>query len=227
VALENTRLRDQVQELAIVEERTRLSREMHDSLGQVLAYVRLEADEISRLLADGEAASAAAKVAEVGKAVSEASEEVRHAILALRMPSPSEMELPKMLGPYLESFRAQTGIEVSLEVRSDAAVHFAPRAALQLVRVLQEALSNVRKHAAASCAGLTFDSRHDEAVLTVSDDGVGFNVSRVYTGGRHFGIQVMTERMEALGGSLEIDSAAGQGTRVTARLPLEGNLGEQ
>jgi len=226
VALENTRLRDQVEELAIVGERARLSREMHDSLGQVLAYVRLEADEIARLLADGESASAAAKATEVGKAVREASEEVRHAILALRTPSSSEMELPKMLEQYLDSFRAQTGIEVSLEVRSDAAVRFAPRAALQLVRVIQEALSNVRKHAAAGHAGLVFDSRHGEAVLTVSDDGVGFDISGVYTGGRHFGIQVMTERMEALGGRLEIDSAAGQGTRVTARLPLEGNVGE-
>ena len=224
---ENTRLRDQVQELAIVEERTRLSREMHDSLGQVLAYVRLETDEITRLLGLGEVGAASAKVVGVGKAVSEASGEVRQAVLALRTPSSPGLELPKMLQQYLESFRSQTGIEVSLDVRDSAAVRFAPLTALQLVRVVQEALNNVRKYAVADHAGLTFEVRDRQAVLTISDDGVGFDVSHVYAGGQHFGIQVMTERMASLGGSLEIDSAAGQGTRVVVRLPLEGNGGEQ
>ena len=226
VALENARLRDQVQELAIVEERTRLSREMHDSLGQVLAYVGLEADEITRLLTSGEADEATAKVAEVRKAVREAYEEVRHAILALRTPLSPGIELPKMLQQYLESFRSQTGIDVSVNVRDEAAVRFASRTALQLVRVVQEALSNVRKHAASERTGLTFEVRGRQAVLTISDDGIGFDVSKVYTGGQHFGIQVMTERMVALGGSLEITSAAGKGTRVVAKLPLEGNLGK-
>jgi len=226
VALENARLHGQVQELAIVEERARLSREMHDSLGQALAYMGLETDEIARQLASGEQGQAVAKLGEVRKVVRETSEEVRHAILALRTPASPEAELPRMLQQYLESFRGQTKMEVSLNVRDEAAIRFSTRAALQLVRVIQEALSNVRKHAEAKRAEIAFEVRDRQAVVTISDDGTGFDVSDVHTGGQHFGIQVMKERMVALGGSLEIESRRGEGTRVVAKLPLEERIGE-
>ncbi|MFC2071149.1 GAF domain-containing protein [Chloroflexota bacterium] len=221
VAIETARLYDQVQELAIVEERARLSREMHDSLGQVLGYVGLKADEIGLLLASEQKNSAVKILAEIKKVVRGASDEVRHAILALRTPVLPEVELPSMLREYLESFRQQTGIQVSLNVQNERAIHFSPKAALQLVRVIQEALSNVRKHAQASEVEVRFEVAGNEAVVSVTDNGVGFEPSQVYASGQHFGIQVMDERMVGLGGNLEINSRPGEGTQVLAKTPLE------
>jgi nitrate/nitrite-specific signal transduction histidine kinase len=226
VALENARLHDQVQELAIMEERARLSREMHDSIGQALAYAGLETDEIARLLEAGEHDQALVKIAEVRKGIRETSEEVRDAILALRTPLPHEVELPKMLAQYLDSFRRQARVDVTLDIRDEAATRFSPRTALELVRVVQEALSNVRKHSGAVQARVTFEGQDGQAVICIDDDGVGFDMSDVYSEGQHFGVQVMKERMVALGGSLDIDSRPGQGTRVTAKLPLEDGGGE-
>lgn len=226
VALENSRLHDQVQELAIVEERARLSREMHDSLGQALAYAGLEMDEIARLLEAAEYQEALGKVAEVRKGLRETSEEVRDAILALRMPLAQELKLPRILGQYLDSFRRQTRMEVTLDIRDEAATRFSPRAALELVRVVQEALSNVRKHSQAERAQVTFAVEDGKAVIGVTDNGVGFDMHGVYSEGQHFGVQVMKERMVGLGGSLEIHSSPGRGTRVTAKLPLEEGVAE-
>lgn len=221
VALETARLYDQVQELAIVEERARLSREMHDSLGQILGYVGLKVDEIGLLLASEQKESVVKMLAEIKKVVRGASDEVRHAILDLRTPALPEVELPSMLREYLESFRQQTGIQVSLNVHNERATHFSRQAALQLVRVIQEALSNVRKHAQASEVEVRFEVAGNEAVVSVTDNGVGFEPSQVYTSGQHFGIQVMNERIVGLGGNLEIKSHPGEGTRVSAKMPLE------
>ena len=221
VAIENTRLYDQVQELTIVEERARLSREVHDSLGQVLGYLGLKADEIGLLLASGETEQAIEKLREVRKVVRDASNEVRQAILDLRTTISPEVALPSMLREYLESFRQQTGIQVSLNIQNERATHFSPRTALQLVRVIQEALSNVRRHAHASQVEVSFAVAGNEAVVSVTDNGVGFEPARVYASKQHFGIQVMTERIAGLGGNLEINSRPGEGTQVLAKLSLE------
>jgi signal transduction histidine kinase len=162
----------------------------------------------------------------VRKGIRETSEEVRDAILALRTPLPHEVELPKMLAQYLDSFRRQARVDVTLDIRDEAATRFSPRTALELVRVVQEALSNVRKHSGAVQARVTFEAQGGQAVICIDDDGVGFDMSDVYSEGQHFGVQVMKERMVALGGSLDIDSRPGQGTRVTAKLPLEDGGGE-
>lgn len=227
VAMETARLYNQVQELAIVEERARLSREMHDSLGQVLGYVGLEVDEIGLLLGSGQMEQAVKRLGEVRKVVRDTSSEVRHAILALRTPTSAEVELPSMLREYLEAFQQQTGIKVSLNIQSDRATRFSTRAALQLLRVVQEALSNVRRHAQAGQVEVKFEVvGDDEAMVTVADDGVGFEPSQVSSSGQNFGIQVMRERMAGLGGNLEIRSRPGEGTQVLARMSLESANGD-
>jgi two-component system nitrate/nitrite sensor histidine kinase NarX len=221
VALENIQLRNQIQELAIIEERTRLSREMHDSWGQVLAYLGLTVDEIGLLVTSGHTEKAVLKLDEVSKVVRNASDDVRDLILALRTSTSLEVELPSMLQEYLESFQQQANIEVSLVISREEATRFSPRVALQLGRVIQEALSNVRKHARASQAKVGFEVVGDELVVSIVDNGIGFEVSHVYSRGQQFGIQVMNERMTELGGNLEIDSHPGKGTRILARMPLD------
>lgn len=126
-----------------------------------------------------------------------------------------------MLREYLEVFRQQTNISVSLNVQDEKATRFSPRIAIQLVRVIQEALSNVRKHARANQVELKFEVVGKEMVVSITDNGIGFEPPSIHSRGQHFGLQVMNERMTSVGGSLEIISSTGCGTQVLARLPLE------
>ncbi len=211
----------QKEELAIVEERTRLSREMHDSLGQVLGYLGLKADEIGILLTTGRTEQAIKRIKKVRKVIRNASDDVRHLILALRTPASPEVGLSLVLQDYLESFQQQTDIKISMDIQDGKATRFSAKVALQLMRVIQEALNNVRKHADASQVAVSFRIVSDEALISIADEGIGFDPSAIYNSGRHFGIQMMKERISDLGGSLEIDSQPGKGTRVLAKLPLE------
>ncbi len=220
-ALENTRFINQIQEEAIVEERNRLSREMHDNLGQTLGYLGLKADEIELLLTSGQKEQAIQRLKEIRKVVTNASDDTRHLILALRTSASHDVELISALQEYLESFQQQTNIKISLNVQSEKATRFSPGVTLQLVRVIQEALNNVRKHAHASRVKVNFNIVRDEAVIGVTDNGIGFEVSHVCYHGQHFGIQVMDERITELGGNLEINSRPGKGTQVLAKIPLE------
>ncbi len=219
--LENTRFSNQIQALTIVEERNRLSREMHDNLGQTLGYLGLKADEIELLLTSGQKEQAIQRLKEVRKVVTNASDDVRHLILALRTSASHDVEIRSLLLEYVESLQRQTNIEISLDVQSEKATRFPLRVTLQLVRVIQEALYNVRKHAHASRVKVSFDIVGDEAVIGVTDNGIGFEVAHVYSHGQHFGIQVMKERITELGGNLEINSRPGKGTQVLAKIPLE------
>ncbi|MBF8267762.1 MAG: Histidine kinase protein [Dehalococcoidia bacterium] len=221
VAIENARLYGQVEEMAVLEERQRIAREMHDSLGQVLAYLGLKSRELENLLASGNTAQAQEGISEVRQVVESAYEEVRDGILALRTWVSPQAGLIPMLGNYVEGFRQQTGIALALGVSDERATRFSPRVAIQLVRVIQEALANVRKHAHASRVEVRFAVVGEHALVTVEDDGVGFDPAQwAPDSPSHFGVQTMRERMESVGGSLTIDSHPGGGTRVMAELPL-------
>ena len=219
--LENARFASQIQEFAITEERSRLSREMHDNLGQTLGSLGLEIDEIGLLLTSGQEKQAIQKLKEVREVVKHASDEARHLIVALRTSASHDVDLIPLLREYLGSFERQTNTEITLNVQSEKATRFSPRVSLQLVRVIQEALTNARKHAHASRVEVCFDIIEGEAVIGVTDDGIGFEVASVHPRGQHFGIQVMSERISELGGSLEINSHPGRGTQVLAKIPLE------
>jgi signal transduction histidine kinase len=220
VAIENARLYGRAEEIAILEERQRIAQEMHDGLGQVLAYLRLKAREMENALASGKVADTQQSVSEVKRVLDSAYEDVRASILALR-PQNSEAGLMPMLQDYLDGFRLQSGMAIGLKVANARATQLSPRAAIQLVRVIQEALTNVRKHAQASKVEVRFEVEDEKAVVTIEDDGVGFDPARASLDSPfHFGLQTMKERLQSVGGSLAVDSQPGSGTRVIARLPL-------
>ncbi|MBI4203189.1 MAG: GAF domain-containing protein [Chloroflexi bacterium] len=221
VAIENARLYAQVEEMAVLQERQRIAREMHDGLGQVLAYLRLKSRELQGLLASNQTTQAQEGVAEVKEVVDSAYEEVRGGVLALRAQTPSQAGLIPLLKDYVEGFQSQTGNPVALIVADERATQFPPRVAIQLVRVIQEALANVRKHAQASKVEVSFEVVDEQALITVEDDGVGFDPTQMaFDSPFHFGLQTMKERMESVGGSLTTDSRPGSGTRIIGKLPL-------
>ncbi len=212
LALESLRLRAEVQSLGAIKERERLARELHDglaqSLGVVYAHARSGADEstIRRSLD---------RIAEVS---AKAYEEVRQAIFGLRLACGTN--LAAALSEYLREFTAQTGLPVDLVIEHGRAMALSLEAEVQLVRIVQEALANVRRHAQATKAVVRFAVDGEDAVVTIQDDGIGFDVENPSDGQHHFGLLTMRERAESIGGALLIDSTPEQGTRITARLPM-------
>ncbi len=213
LVLENFRLRAEVQSLGAIKERERLARELHDGLAQSLGMVYAHARSGAN---DGATRRSLDRIAELS---ARAYEEVRQAIFGLRLAHGAN--LATALGEYLREFTRQTGLSVDLAIENDQAAALALEAEVQVVRIIQEALANVWRHARATRAVVRFAIEGDEVVVAIEDDGLGFTVEDVEKGQRHFGLLTMRERAESIGGTLSIASAPGGGTRVTARLPRE------
>jgi signal transduction histidine kinase len=230
VAMENARLHGQVQALAAVGERERIARELHDSLAQALGYVRLQAATAREALAQGREDIAAAALGQIGDVAGDAYGEVREAILGLRSGgSGGERSLVDALGEYVCRYREQTGVDVDFEVGPDvAALRLAPAVEVQLVRIIQEAVANVRKHARTARARLRLDvvtgASGPRLRALVADDGQGFDLEHSRREA-HYGLAIMRERAEGVGGHLEIVSSPGRGTQVQVDMPVEAGPG--
>lgn len=224
VAISNARFRVRVRELAVLEERERIAREMHDGLAQVLGYVNTKAFAVRRLLKDGDTVTAQAMLAQLEEAAREVYADVREGVLALRGTAPGDRSLVDSVCDYLGKFERLSGIRVECHAdRKVADLRLPEMSEIQVMRVIQEALSNVRKHAGATNASVTLRARDGTFVAHVDDDGHGFDVR---SAGRRdwpqFGLRTMRERAEAIGGRFSVVSSPGRGTRVTIRVPITG-----
>jgi signal transduction histidine kinase len=226
LAIESARLHRQLQALAVTEERERIAREMHDSLAQVLGYVNTKAQAAQTLVRNGETIRASEQIGQLAEAARAAYADVREGILGLRTSLPGERGLYAALAEYLSQWQAQSGVAVELVTSADQAPRLSPGAEVQLLRIVQEALANVRKHAGAQHAEVSMETTGDHFIVTVTDDGAGFApTAPPREGGPRFGLATMRERAEAIGGTFTIESTAGQGTRITVRVPLTGKSG--
>lgn len=220
IAIDNARLYEQVRQMAVLEERGRLAREMHDDLAQMLGSLSMQAALVDTLLTEGRSPEARVRLAELNGTCQRAYESVRELIADLHTTVSSGAELLPALEEWLEESRAQGDPEVDLQLDGEAPP-LGGEAASQLLRIVQEALTNVRKHAGARRVCVRFTRAGDQAVIAVEDDGQGFRMAELAGEGvRSFGLQVMRERAQSVGGSLEVDSEPGRGTRVRIRLPL-------
>jgi signal transduction histidine kinase len=220
-ALENARLYEQAQGKAVLEERQRLARELHDSVSQVLYSIALNTASAAALrTSDPERAAALEhdvhELAGVGLA------EMRALIFELRPESLEREGLVSALHKQADAVQARHGIAVRVSVGEEPAV--SPAAKEALYRIAQEALQNVAKHARARSVELALEQNGAEMVLRIEDDGRGFNPDRSFPG--HLGLHSMRERMAGIGGALDIHSLLGRGTSICARLPLV-SAGEQ
>lgn len=213
---------EQQRAVAMLQEREQLARELHDSLGQVFAFVNAQGQAVRRLLSRGDIETADAYVGRLVDVAREADVDIRESILGLRA-TLSEQGLFPALTHYLAQYEKNYGIHADLEkpeAFTDGA--FEPLVEVQLLRIVQEALSNVRKHAAADCVRVTFALEDGWARVTVRDDGQGFAPAESDDiSAAHVGLRVMRERAEEVGGSLTLRSKPGQGTTVVVRVPAK------
>ncbi|MBI4537521.1 MAG: HAMP domain-containing protein [candidate division NC10 bacterium] len=222
IAIENSRLYEEVRSLATLEERGRIAREMHDGLTPVLGLLYMKLRQVQEPPAAGDAFQIADTLREMTAITEHAYEEVRQSIFGLRTMVSRGLGLVPTLTEYLHEFSAQTGIAVKLEVADGGPIRLSPASEVQLVRIIQEALTNVWKHAEAGRAWVRLDRQEPWVRVTIQDDGRGFDpTTPASSERRHFGLQTMRERAEGLGGKLDVDAAAGRGTRIVATLPGE------
>lgn len=220
VAIENSRLHEQVLDAAVLRERERISRELHDGLAQVLGYINTQTLAVRMLLASERPEEAAAQLEAMEKAAKQVYGDVREAIFSLR--SPPGDGLAAAVRAQLEDYRAMPGVPAAVEVVEEGELpELPPATEMQLLWIVQEALNNVRNHAEAGQATVRFRATGGDLLVSVEDDGRGFRPERrARTGWPHFGLQTMRERAEAIGGSIEIDSEVDRGTAVRVRVPV-------
>lgn len=222
IAIENARLHLQVAALATTQERERIAREMHDSLAQVLGYVNAKAQAAQVLLGANQVERASDNLRQMVDASRVAYADVREGILSLRTSLEEGRGFVDALQDYLGSWHDQSGVHVDLDADMCVQGRLTPLREVQLLRIVQEALANVRKHAAASGAAVSIRMHEGFVVTVIQDDGTGLSPDGVAGPGLpRFGLSTMRERAESVGGTLDIASSPNQGTRVTVRLPAE------
>jgi len=222
-------------QLATLEERERIGRELHDDLGQVIGYVGAQALAAHARLEQGENQEVQAILDQLIQRTQEAHTDVRKYILGIRKSSRISggrtkeahpaLDLFAVLEDYLEALRERYGLEIQVSLPDDwLDSPLAPEVETQLLRILQEALTNVSKHAGVDKARLLF-TQHEEGIqVIIADEGFGFTEIRPHgestkNDESHFGLKVMRERAEIVGGRLEVRSKPGEGTSVIVGLP--------
>jgi signal transduction histidine kinase len=205
---------------AVMQERERLSRDLHDGVAQLVAQLLVRLDTIKELVAADRPQEAGAELERLHGVADDIYEDIGESIAGLRT-NLTERGLVRALRDYADQFEERHQIPTSLRA-DDAADRLAPLAALQLFRLIQEALTNVRKHAGAHEASVTLTADGPGQLrVVIADDGRGFTPGPQRNGkARPLGLASMRERVEALGGTFRVQSQPGSGTRVTATIPM-------
>ncbi len=205
---------------AVMQERERLSRELHDGVAQLVAHLLLRLDTIKELVEADRQQEAETELERLHGVADEIYKDIGESITGLRT-NVTEQGLVRALQDYVYQFEERHQIPTSLRT-DDAADQLSPPAALQIFRFIQEALTNIRKHAGARAAMVTLTSNGpDQLRVVIADDGQGFTPGSQSSGkARPLGLTSMRERIEALDGTFHVNSQPGSGTKVTATIPI-------
>ncbi len=214
VAVERARLAEETSELARADERTRLAREIHDTLAQDLTALTLQI-ETALAHVDDDPGRARERMEKALATARSSLDEARRSVMSLRGEPLAGKPLTQALAALVREFTSESGIRVSLNTRTTCTLP--PVTEGELYRIAQQSLTNVRQHARAHHVTIELACSPRRITLTVADDGVGFRVRSVAPA-RH-GVAGMRERAKLLGGALRITSRPGAGTRVVVTLP--------
>ena len=219
IAIENARLHDQVRRLAIVDERDRISRDLHDSVIQAIYAQTLALDDVPELIAD-DPPEAARRVDEAIDALSAVIGDIRNFIFGLRPVLVEAGTLRDGLEHLATELHrsAAVAVDVSSSIGDEELARLPVELVAELLAVTREALSNTARHAAASHATVELEATDAELRLTLTDDGRGFD-ARVAAERGHHGMANMRARTEALGGMFSVTSNPDAGTRIILTVP--------
>ncbi|MBI2852083.1 MAG: sensor histidine kinase [Chloroflexi bacterium] len=210
--------------LSVLEERERLSRELHDDLSQLLGDIGARASAVSELLAQGRSEDAGREMTNLRDGIGHAYLGVRQYITGLRLNPWGDREFLKALEDFALYFARQAGLTLKLDMPENRAqLRLAPNVEVQAIRIVQEALTNTIHHASARNVGIRANLEGGFVQITVEDDGQGFDMANVDSNS-HLGLQMMRERAWLVGGRLTVSSAPGKGTLVKLALPYQAKV---
>ncbi len=215
-AMENLRLNALEKEAAVAQERVYIARELHDSIAQSLAFIKIQVQLMRDAVRAGDPAEIEQVLEEIDIGVRESYGDVRELLLHFRTRTNAE-DIEPALATTLRKFEHQSGVPTALAIHGQSMPLSADRQ-IQVLHIVQEALSNVRKHARA--AHVVLDVEQQPAWrFEIRDDGVGFTVDNNNLDETHVGLRIMTERAERMGAILDITSTPGHGSSVVLTLP--------
>lgn len=224
VAIESLRLASRDRELAIAEERNLLAQELHDSIAQALAFLNLQTQMLRKALAEADPAETMRILDEIQAGVQESYADVRELLVHFRT-RVAEGDVEHGIRTLLARLEHQTGVRTEFRA-SGAAMPLAPDDQLQVMHILQEAVSNVRKHAHATRVEIELKRGPDHAFV-VRDNGRGFDPARAqHDAAAHVGLRIMRERAARIGGTVTVQSRPGHGTEVVLHLPIARNAAD-
>lgn len=220
-----TRILEQKSIVATLQERERLARELHDGIGQVLGYLGMQTQTALKWMHDGNDEKAESLLRRLVEVAKDAHADVRESILGLKTGSGEQWSFIPALKEYIDRFQANYGIRAELVLFAGIEENtFDGGRGVHLLRAIQEALTNARKHSGAHTLKVCLELDGNKAAITITDDGRGFDVSRLGSGNSgHLGLVFMRERMEQIGGSLKIESIPGGGTVLKLEVPIREN----
>lgn len=218
IAMENARLHEAVQHLAVVDERERIGKDLHDGIIQTLYAISLSLEDVPDLMGQ-DAREAAARVDRAIDSLNGAIADLRHFVVGLRPELIDRTDLVGLLAALVEQVRHDAAIDVRLDL-PDGGPDVAPHVRAELVQITREAISNSARHANASAAMVALRRDGSSLILELSDDGVGFDTAREIPAGHH-GLVNMRDRAQALGGDFRVDSGP-RGTTIIVRVPSNG-----
>ena len=225
ISLENLTMYHKLKDIATLEERERLAREMHDGLAQIISCLHMKIELIKNLMATNDKNTRQIlqnEVREVSQIVTEAYQEVRQNLFNLMSPFYSKGEFLEHLEEYLTQFQDLNQIEVEFANQlqeQKALIELPENKKIHIVRILQEALSNVRRHSKAKKAYVSvFQGGDGDYVFTVVDKGIGFSMNDLQTSG-HYGLTTMKDRANLIKGNIAIQSKPNIGTKVELTIP--------
>ena len=222
LALENLRLVEQARRAGLIGERQRLAHEIHDTLAQGFTSIVMNLEAAEAILPTDHSPHAHRHLDQARLTARESLAEARRLVWALRPKLLEEAPLPEALSRLAERWSEASGVAASVSITGTPSP-LAPEVEVTLLRVAQEALANVRKHARAGRTALTLSYMNDLVALDARDDGAGFDPSTKSAGSVRdggFGLETMHERVESLGGTLSVESIPGEGTSLAVELPL-------
>jgi signal transduction histidine kinase len=219
IAIQNARLYEQIGRLAIVEERSRIGMDLHDGVIQSIYAVGLTL-ESARLLLPDEPDEANAVLEQLIDSLNDVIRDIRNFILDLR-PQRFSGDLNQALGRLVREFQANAMVPVTLSANGQDMTGWPLPVARTIFLTTQEALANVARHARAGHVKVSIWHEAGSAVLTIGDDGVGFNVEEQAQSVGH-GLANMRTRAEELNGTFAVESSPGEGTQIRLKLPTDG-----
>ena len=219
---QQAKLLEQQKALSILTERERLGRELHDGRAQTCNFLGLELQTVSFLLGDGQTEKAITQVDRLRKTVKDLNIDIRESIMGLKKTNAASRDFETKLREYLAWYEKNRGIATQLILPAEPVDSlFSDTAKLQLLRIIQEALTNIRKHANARRVKVQFEQTDRQVTVSVTDDGCGFDAAAVSGKDKSFGLGIMTERAQEASGQLQIDTKPGGGTKVMVHFCLD------